>query len=465
MDIPLNELLAALPDDSAEPTPELPREELERIFADLAMRRPPTTSLHRAWTLGELSAQVALAYGTRTVRGWFANESDRARNEAESNLRIALKIFHRLGYLRGLLMKAGQLIGSLPNIAPAQITEMLDHLHFNAPPMHFSLIREVIENELGAPPETLFAEFDKTAFAAASIGQVHRATLKSGEPVAVKIQYPGISRTIDSDMRAISTLLAPLAIGGHDYLGPKLDELRRMLKQETDYELEAEALRLARSLFAEHHEIVVPRVHERYSGARVLAMDFIPGQHLNAFLATNPAQETRDAYGKTICFAWRRMHAAKLNYADPHPGNYIFMPDGRLGLIDFGCMQRFTDAEFEALRWTFQCHNPGAIRQRLIDCGRPESEYDDEAFIRIVAEGNAWLTQTVTSPQPFDYGDPANLTRRIEVVRSLANNKAAIKGNPMFLYLDRADFALTALLYRLRARVDMRTLPIPEWWN
>ncbi len=320
MDIPLNELLAELPDDSAEPTPELPREELERIFADLAMRRPPTTSLHRAWTLGELSAQIALAYGARTVRGWFASEEERERCRMESNLRIALKIFHRLGYLRGRLMKAGQLIASLPNIAPAQITETLDHLHFDAPPMHYSLIREVIENELGARPETLFTDFETTAFAAASIGQVHRATLKTGERVAMKIQYPGIARTIDSDMRAISTLLSSLTIGGDDYLGPKLDELRRMLRQETDYELEAEALRAARSMLAQHNEIVVPRVHDRYSAARVLTMDFIPGRHLNAFLATNPEQHIRDAYGKTICVAWHRMLTQKLNSRRPSSG-------------------------------------------------------------------------------------------------------------------------------------------------
>jgi hypothetical protein len=142
------------------------------------------------------------------------------------------------------------------------------------------------------------------------------------------------------------------------------------------------------------------------------------------------------------------------------------MQDGRLGLIDFGCIQRFTDVEFEALRWTFQCHNtPEAIRQRLIDCGRPESEYNDEQFIRVIVEGNGWLTQSMTSPQPFDYGDPEHLTRRIELVLSLAGNKAAIKGNPMFLYLDRADFALTALLYRLRARVDMNALPVSNWWH
>ncbi len=128
-------------------------------------------------------------------------------------------------------------------------------------------------------------------------------------------------------------------------------------------------------------------------------------------------------------------------------------------------MQRFTDEEFEAVRWTFQCHAPHEIRQRLIDCGRPSTEYDDEAFLRVIAEGNGWLTQSMTAPQPFDYGDPAHLKRRTELVMSLASNKAAIKGNPMFLYLDRADFALMALLYRLRARVDMRTLPVPEWWN
>lgn len=108
----------------------------------------------------------------------------------ETNLRVALKICQRLGYLRGALMKVGQTLGSFPDVVPAEFAETLDQLHFAAPPMHFSLLRELLRNELGADPEELLESFETKAFAAASLGQVHLARLKSGETVAVAVERP-----------------------------------------------------------------------------------------------------------------------------------------------------------------------------------------------------------------------------------------------------------------------------------
>lgn len=466
MDIPLNELLAALPDDNDSSIPELPREEMERIFADLAMRRPPITSLHRAWTLGELSAQIALAFAARTVRGWFANESDRARAEAESNLRIALKIFHRLGYLRGALMKAGQFIGTLPHPAPAQIVETMDCLHFSAPPMHYSLIREVLANELGDDPEALFHSFEKQAFAAASIGQVHRAVLKTGEQVAVKIQYPGIARAIDSDLRTLSLLVNPLRTLTGTAVDENFEYLRRVLKDETDYEREAESIRFAGALFADRIDIAVPRVHEKHSGMRVLTMDYLSGKGLKEFIATNPSQELRDAFGARVCLSWHRMLDAKVNYADPHSGNYIFMDDGRLGLIDFGCMNHLTDPDFDTIRRTFRFMDTrDQVRQQLIEWGATESTYNDEEYLRLLVESTALVKGPMISPQPFDYGQAEHLERRLEWGLRISRNKSVLKGTSMWLFYHRAAFSLMSMLYRLRARVDMNALPTAYLWN
>jgi len=214
MDVNLSELLNSLPmDDSSPGTEGWAQEQLRGILADLAQRPAPTGSLHRLWTVSELSVQIALAYAALWVRDWFANAEASKRRHMETNLRMALKTFHRLGYMRGAMTKLGQAAGNLPGILPAQVAETLDRLHFEAPPMHYPLIREVVRNEFGKDPEELFLSFEKEAFAAASLGQVHRARVKSGEAVAVKIQYPGIARTIDADFRNLAALMLPLRLG------------------------------------------------------------------------------------------------------------------------------------------------------------------------------------------------------------------------------------------------------------
>src|SRR5205085_4931237 len=135
---------------------------------------------------------------------------------------------------------------------PDEIVATLEHLHFQAPPMHFALLREHVRDELGGDPEEVFAEFDTRAFAAASLGQVHRARLKSGEEVAVKIQYPGIASAIRSDFRNLLALMIPLRISKDwENLEAQLDDLRRVLEAETDYEKEADFQRKARSFFRE----------------------------------------------------------------------------------------------------------------------------------------------------------------------------------------------------------------------
>src|SRR5581483_1081455 len=196
----LSDLIAALSLESGG-TETAPEERLREILAELSRRPVPTSSLHRLWTVSEFSAQVALAYGALWVRGWFADAETRKRRAMETNLRIALEAFHRLSYLRGAMTKLGQAAGNMDRLVPREIADILDRLHFEAPPMHYSLIREVVANEFGRGPEELFASFDRDAFAAASIGQVHRARLHTGEAVVVKIQYPGIARTIDADLR------------------------------------------------------------------------------------------------------------------------------------------------------------------------------------------------------------------------------------------------------------------------
>lgn len=469
MNVHLNELIAALPRDDSGPERMFAREELERIFADLAMRPAPTGSLQRLWDMSELSVQVALAYGFSRVRGWFAAAGDEEQRKLETNLRIALKIVHRLSYMRGALMKAGQAVACFPGILPSEILSTFEGLHFDAPPMHYTLIREVLINELGREPEDLFQSFEKQAFAAASIGQVHRATLKSGEPVAVKIQYPGIARTIDADIRNLVALMLPLRLGRNwDGLRIALQEIHRVLKMEADYRVEAGSIGKARALFQDSDRIVIPRVYERYSGERVLTMEYLQGRHLPDYLAMQPSQESRNEFGARICFSWYRMHAGGLNYGDPNSGNYLFLDDGRLGLLDFGCvLDDPAQAERSSVYHSVYASDRSApdLRRAFIELGLNPEDLNDDSYLAVVDESVRWIREPFEKNGPFDYGDPAYLRRRTEWLSRASAHGHCLADDASILYFSRATFSLAALLYQLQAQVDMKSLPMDQWWR
>src|SRR5262249_1858082 len=210
-------------------------------------------------------------YGDWWVRSWFRNDAETQRRLVETHLRVAVKLLEGMGYLRGAVMKVGQTLANLPTALPEEIADTLDALHYQAPPMHFGLLREHVRNELGDDPEEVFAEFDPRPFAAASLGQVHRARLKTGERVAVKVQYPGLGATTRADFRTLRALLLPLRLSADwEYVKAQYADLERVLELETDYEHEADTVRRARGLFREDDGILVPRVFDRFSTRRVL---------------------------------------------------------------------------------------------------------------------------------------------------------------------------------------------------
>jgi predicted unusual protein kinase regulating ubiquinone biosynthesis (AarF/ABC1/UbiB family) len=456
----VSELIAALPEDdfSSAANAGLAQERIREILADLAQRPVPTGSLHRLWSVSELSAQIALAYLAWWIRQWFSNAEVSKRRQMETNLRVALKLFHRLGYLRGAMAKVGQALGNLPILVPEQVAETLDRLHAESPPMHFPLIREVVRNEFGKGADELFADFDKEAFAAASLGQVHRARLKSGESVAVKIQYPGIARTIDADFRNLSALLLPLRLG-KDWESVKghFEEIRRMLSQEVDYLQEAESTRRARELFRPEDGIVVPNVYSEYSGTRVLTTDYLNGLHLREYLATNPTQASRNAFGTKMYVAWLRMYFACMPYGDPHPGNYLFLPDGRLGLIDFGCVQHYGPEERELTRLADRMsHEDSSLMQEVVRrvCGVSPEDPAFPEYLGMMEQSRDWMLEPDDHPGPFDFGDEAHFQRGLDVTSRVVRNRT-MRFHPMYIYWQRSVFGLKALLLRLRAQVDV----------
>jgi len=246
--------------------------------------------------------------------------------------------------MRGTALKATQLLSLEMDILPDGIREELSKGCYRVPPINKALVRKAFIREFSQEPNTLFEQFEADAFAAASLGQVHRAKLPSGETLAVKIQYPAIAESIDSDLKILSFVLSSLAMSTNylpnsGVIETTLDEIKTCLANEINYELEADNTRW----FKEHLRIPgvqIPDVYSNYSSQKILSTEFLTGVHIDDWLKTNPDQKSKNAVGQRIFDVFS--HCAfglKVLHADPHIGNYLVMENNAVGLLDFGCVK------------------------------------------------------------------------------------------------------------------------------
>jgi aarF domain-containing kinase len=455
----VEELMRALPE--AEPADPGPLAETLRAGSS---RPVPVGRWRRLRLLGTLQAKIGAAYLFYWIRGWFKRAEARERLLAETHWQTAVALFDSMSYLRGAVMKIGQTLASFPDIVPQAFVDTLEQLHYDAPPMHWALLREMVHNELGDDPEHRFASFDKQAFAAASLGQVHRARLKTGEEVAVKIQYPSIGRTVREDFRNFFLFLLPGRLN-KDWQNTQdqFADLRARIERETDYTTEAAVQEKVRALFREDDGIVVPRVFPQYSTARVLTMEFLDGVHIDAFMARHPSQAERNEFAAKIIRAWCRMlYACRLSHADLHPGNFLFMDDGRLGLIDFGFMVAYSDEEWKMHQTIDRAMTTGRREDRLAAVKEWSGLTDipaDADQLRLHEEFSDWTWRPNYHGGPFDFGDEADFRRGIDLFIEMAR-KRYNRARPCTPAIARMNFGVRSMLYRLKATIDGR--PIAE---
>jgi predicted unusual protein kinase regulating ubiquinone biosynthesis (AarF/ABC1/UbiB family) len=315
--------------------------------------KPPTSRIGRLARLAGLSTKgIPLAFeGAKRAFGKkpktdedVAAASLKMQAEAKKAAEAMLKT---LGDMKGLPLKLGQMISYIDGIAPPgyeeKFQETLKKLLDKAPPLSPEAAVQVITEEFDAPPDEIFAEWEYEPFAAASIGQVHRAVTKGGDDVAVKVQYPGIDKAIINDLKSVNlfgTMMGPLSTKMN--AKQTIEELTEVFLSELDYTREAEMANTFRRIHKGDDDIVIPRVYQSLSTQRVLTAEMIGGVGY-AELCSNADQETRDRAGLTI---WRFMFRALLKhgylYADPHPGNYRFLDDGRVAFLDFGCVKQIS---------------------------------------------------------------------------------------------------------------------------
>ena len=306
-------------------------------------RELPTSSLARASKMLSLplgaAGRQAVGLGRRLLG------ADAERVDAELRAAAAEQLFAVLGELKGGAMKFGQALSMFEAFLPEEVAkpyrQHLAKLQDSAPPLPSSRVQAVLRHELGPRWRERFASFDLRPAAAASIGQVHRAVLTDGTAVAVKLQYPGADQALRSDLRQIERLagvVAPLA-GGVDVVTISR-ELAERISEEVDYTLEAENQSRAAAAFAGDPEFTVPRVWE--ATPRLLISDWLEGRRLSS-VAEAPASERNRVGLAYVRFLFAGPARAGLLHADPHPGNYLVLPDGRLGVVDFGLVARLPD--------------------------------------------------------------------------------------------------------------------------
>ncbi len=303
--------------------------------------------LRRAAAMTGAAATVAGREATaRAIRRTGGNSTAASRQQLKS-ARALVKV---LGSMRGAAMKVGQTLsavdlGLVPEEIRPQFQEILASLQHDAKPVPFKAIRKVIEDDLGEPLKDSFADFDPEPVAAASIGQVHRAELHDGRDVAVKVQYPGIAEAVHSDMQNLRLGLKLLAT-----IAPGIDtstiaqEIRERISQELDYELEASNHRAMARAYRDHPFIVVPPVVTELCRERVLVSEFVDGKRF-AEVVKAPQQD-RNRLGEILVrFYINGPMRHRLLNGDPHPGNSLFLDDGRVAFIDFGFFKHLSDAE------------------------------------------------------------------------------------------------------------------------
>ncbi len=405
--------------------------------------------------LARLSRLAAMApkAGLALARGLAGQEDDTGG--------VGGVLSDTLGKLKGGSLKLGQLLAQVGDDLPAGARLRLGELYASAPPLSADALAAALEEELGAPPERCFSRFDRSPFAAASLGQVHAATLPGGEEVAVKIQYPGAEEALQHDLALLAGAVGSASLGGAlmDTRG-FLVALRDATLAELDYEGERARLERMRAALAPWPDLVVPRVWSERSSRRVLTLERLPGPTLHAWMDQPQPAEARAAIGRLLVRAvlGPTLRSGMVN-ADAHPGNFLVGPDGRLGLVDFGAVVAVDPGIVAGLGALMSAlvgdrrPSPEAARGLLEGAGMPLRLPPDRAR-RFAGEILDILWPAFRGPWDFSRDSRMGALGRLKQERPL--DTLGGRPRPELLPILRALIGLHHALARLATPVDVR---------
>jgi predicted unusual protein kinase regulating ubiquinone biosynthesis (AarF/ABC1/UbiB family) len=427
-----------------------------------AQASPITSRFSRSARVWKLSARNGARFAVSKARGIGSPAERRAQLDEQFAIRTAEDVAKELGEMKGVLMKAGQLVSFIFEALPDEAQAALATLQADAAPMAPTLAAAVVTEELGAPPERVFLDWTDLPVAAASIGQVHRAVTPDGRVVAVKVQYPGVHEAIESDLDAAEAMYAMFSmmmLKGLDAKG-LVDELRARMREELDYHLEARNLAEFGRHFAGHPWVRVPNLVPELSTTKLLTSEWVEGMTFDQFRASAP-HDTRQRAAEIV---WRfAQHAINRHGAfngDPHPGNYKFHHDGSVTFLDFGLVKRWSPGEWESLRPSLDAiiihRDPERLVAAMASSGflRPGHGLDPQMVFDYVSSPYVpYLTDTFTFTREW-------MRETLGVIFDVQGPHAPVIEQlnmpPSFVILDRVVWGVSAILGKLEAHGPWR---------
>ncbi len=387
--------------------------------------------------------------------GRIIRKKERQGKEIPIEVEKLVKIVSSIGGLKGVSMKMGQIMSYIDVAVPEELREALSVLQTHAQPMEFERVRDIVRAELPARADELLSRMSAVPVAAASIGQVHRAELSDGTPVAVKVQYPEIEEAIRNDFRpaAVGTRLAGLFFP-HARVESFVEEARTRFLEECDYLHEAQAQECFASLFSDHPVVLVPQVHTSFCSRRVFTSTFAEGRHFEDYLRSDPAQEDRDRFGAALFeFYVGTLFRHGLYNCDPHPGNYIFLADGRVAVLDYGCTRKFEPEFVEklaALTRAVQADDRESLHRAFLDLGMVKEgrKYDFDTARSLVRSFHGPMLKD--EPLRVDLGEALDFGSAFRAKLQLL--KLTLPAE--FVFLFRIRFGLLSVLARLGSRAN-----------
>ena len=412
--------------------------------------------LRRSARIWRLTARRAAHWGVVRVRGAGKDAEARAALEERFAIKTAEDVARELGNMKGAIMKAGQMFSFIAEGLPPEAQAALATLQADVPPMAPSLAERVVRDELGHDPEHLFLDWNPVPVAAASIGQVHKAVLRDGREVAVKVQYPGVDKAIKGDLdnaELLYGMFASFAMKNMD-VRAMVDELRARMGDELDYRLEAAHQEEMAELYRGHPWIRIPAVVHEHSAQRVLTTEWVDGMRWDELLQTASREVKQHAAEVLFRFAQGSINRFGLFNGDPHPGNYRFHHDGSVTFLDFGLVKRWTPGELEQMAPTLdatlasdaQGVFDGMVAARFLS---PDTELTpQQVYDYVRSPWEPFMSETFTYTRSWlaeMLGKMVNLSgSNLEVVRQL-NMPAS------YVILDRVVWGMSALLAHLQA--------------
>ncbi len=428
--------------------------------------RIPTSKVQRAAKFVKTGAKV----GGNYVKHYAKKAVNPKLGKEELHEDNARDIYNSLSELKGSALKVAQMMSMDKNLLPTAYQDKFSMAQYSAPPLSFPLVVKTFQKYFKQSPSAIFDSFTKSAVNAASIGQVHQAT-KQGKKLAVKIQYPGVSDSVKSDLKLVRPFAVRLMNLNEKDLDHYMEEVETKLIEETDYNLEVERSIEISDACAHIDNLRFPKYYPELSAQRVITMDWLDGKVLKEFIKSNPDQETRDRVGQAMWdFYDYQIHTLRQVHADPHPGNFIISDDGQLGVIDFGCVKvipdEFYEPYFKLIRKDMlQADDELDSTFEQLQFIYPSDTKEDRKYFTEVIKDMMGLLGQPFHQDEFDFGDDSYFQKIFEMGEIISESKKfreseKARGARDGLYINRTYFGLYNILNELKAKV--RTTK-PEW--